>query len=55
MEYGWVFWRIWKLVVFLEKVKSYLLEVFWMGEEIGKKVIVFDVVFRMKFLRDEIG
>lgn len=55
LEFGWVLRRIWKLIVFLEKVKSYLVDVFQIGEEIGKKVNVFDVVFSMKFLRDDIG
>jgi len=42
-------------VTFSEKLKSYLLDMFWMREETGKKATTSDVAFRMKSLRDETG
>ena len=42
-------------MAFLEKPKSYLLDMFWMREETGKKATASDVAFRMKSLRDETG
>ena len=35
-------------MAFSEKAKSYLLDMFWMGEETGKKATAFDVAFQMK-------
>ena len=42
-------------MAFSEKPKSYLLDMFWMREETGKKATASDVAFRMKSLRDETG
>ena len=42
-------------MAFSEKAKSSLLNMFWMGEETGKKATASDVAFRMKSLRDETG
>jgi len=42
-------------VAFSEKAKSYLLDMFWMGEETGKKATASDVAFQMNTLRDETG
>lgn len=55
VEHGWALRRTRKSVAFSEKAKSYLLDVFWMGEETGKKATASDVAFRMKSLRDETG
>ena len=55
VEHGWALRRTRKSVAFLEKAKSYLLDMFWMGEETGKKVTASDVAFQMKSLRDETG
>lgn len=55
VEHGWALRRTRKSVAFSEKAKSYLLDLFWMGEETGKKATASDVAFRMKSLRDETG
>ena len=55
VEHGWALRRTRKSVAFSEKAKSYLLNMFWMGEETGKKATASDVAFRMKCLRDETG
>ena len=55
VEHGWALRRTRKSVAFSEKAKSYLLNMFWMGEETGKKATASDVAFRMKSLRDETG
>ena len=44
--YSWALRRTRKSVAFSEKAKSYLLDVFWMGEETGKKATAFDVAFK---------
>ena len=54
-EHGWALRRTRKSVAFSEKAKSYLLDMFWMGEETVKKATAFDVAFQMKSLRDETG
>lgn len=55
VEHGWALRRTRKSVTFSEKLKSYLLDMFWMREETGKKATASDVAFRMKSLRDETG
>lgn len=55
VEHGWALRRTRKSVAFSEKAKSYLLDMFWMGEETGKKATASDVAIRMKSLRDETG
>ena len=55
VEHGWALQRTWKSVALSEKAKSYLLDMFWKGEETGKKATTSDVAFRMKSLRDETG
>ena len=55
VEHGWALRRTRKSVAFLEKAKSYLLDMFWMGGETGKKATASDVAFQMKSLRDETG
>ena len=55
VKHGWALRRTRQSVAFSEKTKSYLLDVFWMGEGTGKKATAFDVAFRMKSLRDETG
>ena len=52
VEHGWALRRTRKSVVFSEKAKSHPLDLFWMGEETGKKATASDVAFRMKSLRD---
>ena len=42
-------------MAFSEKAKSHLLDMFWKGEETGKKATASDVAIRMKSLRDETG
>ena len=42
-------------MAFSEKAKSYLLDVFWMGEGTGKKATASDVALRMKSVRNETG
>ena len=55
VENGWALRRTRKSVAFSEKAKSYLLDVFWMGEETGKKATASDVALRMKSVRNETG
>ena len=55
VEHGWALRRTRKSVAFSEKAKSYRLDMFWMGEETGKKATATDVAFRMKSLKDETG
>ena len=55
VENGWALRRTRKSVAFSEKAKSYLLDVFWMGEETGKKATASDVALRMKSARNETG
>ena len=55
VEQGWALRRTRKSVAFSEKAKSYLVDVFWVGEETGKKATASDVASRMKTLRDESG
>ena len=43
VEHGWALQRTRKSVAFSEKAKSYLLDMFWMGEETGKKATASDV------------
>ena len=54
-ELGWAMRRAQKSVVFLEKAKNYLVDVFWTGEETGKKANASKVASRMKSLRDDTG
>ena len=55
VERGWALRKTRKSVAFSEKAKSYLVEVFWTGEETGKKANASGVASRMKSLRDETG
>jgi len=55
VEHGWALRRTRKSVAFPEKAKNYLLNMFWMGEETGKKATASDVACKMKSLRDETG
>ena len=55
VELGWALRRTWKSAAFLEKAKSYLVDVFWTGVETGKKATPSDVAFRMRSLRDDNG
>ena len=55
MELGWALQKNRKPVAFSEKAKSYLVDVFWAGEETGKKANASFVASRMKSLRDENG
>ena len=55
VEHGWALRRTLKSMAFSEKAKSYLLDMFWIGEETSKKVTASDVAFQMKSLRDETG
>ena len=55
VELGWALQKNRKPVAFSEKAKSYLVDVFWVGEETGKKANASFVASRMKSLRDENG
>ena len=55
VELGWALQKNRKPVAFSEKAKSYLVNVFWAGEETGKKANASFVASRMKSLRDENG
>ena len=55
VELGWALRRTRKSAAFSEKAKSYLVDVFWTGEETGKKATASDVAFRMRSLRDDNG
>lgn len=55
VEQGWALRKSRKSVGFSEKAKSYLVDVFWTGEETGKKANASDVASRMKSLRNETG
>ena len=55
VELGWALQKNRKPVAFSEKAKSYLVDVFWAGEETGKKANASFVASRMKSLRDENG
>lgn len=51
---GWALRKARKSVAFSEKAKNYLVDLFWIGEETGKKANASDVASRMKSLRDEV-
>ena len=53
MELGWALRRTRKSAAFSEKATSYLVAVFWTGEETGKKATNSNVSFRMRSLRDD--
>ena len=55
VELGWALRRTRKSAAFSEKAKSYLVDVFWTGEESGKKATPSDVALRMRSLRDDNG
>ncbi|CAH3020126.1 unnamed protein product [Porites evermanni] len=55
VELGWAIQKNRKPVAFSEKAKSYLVDVFWAGEETEKKANASFVASRMKSLRDENG
>ena len=55
LELGWALRKAWKSVVFSEKAKNFLVEVFWTGEETGKKANASEVASKMKSLRDDTG
>ena len=50
---GWALRKTRKSVAFSEKAKNYLVDLFWIGEETGKKANASDVASKMKSLRDE--
>ena len=55
LELGWALRRARKSVAFSEKAKNFLVDVFWTGEETGKKPNASEVASRMKSLRDDTG
>lgn len=55
IEEGWVFKKVRNFVNFFENVRNYLWEVFLLGEEMGYKVSLGDVVMCMKGLWDSSG
>ena len=55
LELGWALRRARKSVGFSEKAKNFLVDVFWTGEETGKKANASEVASRMKSLRDDTG
>ena len=55
LELGWALRKAWKSVAFSEKAKNFLVEVFWTGEETGKKANASEVASRMRSLRDDTG
>ena len=55
LELGWALRRTRKSVAFSEKAKNYLVDVFWTGEETGKRANASEVASRMKSLRDDTG
>ena len=55
LEPGWALQKARKSVAFSEKAKNYLVDVFWTGDETGKKANNSEVASRMKSLRDDTG
>ena len=55
LELGWIPRRALKSVAFSEKAKSYLVDVFWTGEETDNKANASEVASGMKSLRVDTG
>ena len=55
MDLGWVLRKTRKAVAFFHRAKNYLADVFWTGEETGKKATASDMAPKMKSSRDDTG
>ena len=55
MDLGWVLRKTRKAVAFFLRAKNYLADVFWTGEETGKKATASDMAPKMKSSRDDTG
>ena len=55
MDLGWALRKTRKAVAFFHRAKNYLADVFWTGEETGKKATASDMAPKMKSSRDDTG
>ena len=55
MDLGWALWKTQKAVAISQRAKNYLADMFWTGEETGKKATASDVASKMKSSRGDTG
>ena len=55
VDLGWALRKTRKAVAFFHRAKNYLADVFWTGEETGKKATASDMAPKMKSSRDDTG
>ena len=55
VDLGWALWKTQKAVAISQRAKNYLADMFWTGEETGKKATASDVASKMKSSRGDTG
>ena len=55
VDLGWALWKTQKAVAISQRAKNYLADMFWTGEETGKKATASDVASKRKSSRGDTG
>ena len=55
MDLEWALWKTQRAVAISQRAKNYLADMFWTGEETGKKATASDVASKMKSSRGDTG